>query len=585
MHVSLPRWSAMFPGWHLLRAACPGLSSAACCLEAGTWALGPRNAHVQRALWHLCSFHDAHMFPYQEWRVECVPEANAAARDPGEAVDPGGAVDQTAAWLLALTQDEGEEALSRLLPYELLGVGEFAEHDAAKAAFRRLSRHFHPDKNSLPLAAPIFEALRVALEQMKEGSWRAKLQDSHTKRFFTDASVVELNRTAHAAALQSEGPLWLVIYFAPWCHQCLANKEYYVLAAKHLLATLGPERVRIGAVRCNVERKPGGYCETELSVPEHPTFRAFAQGFATELGPSLPQPLLPELLVNFTIRAELELRQQRALHSRGATVRVLTPEHAASAAFKATPQLVLFRSINCSLCDLAQGAVAALGEPLLNVSVVHCEAEGAPAAPEAPEEAEEAEEAQKGAYWFSHAEFPKEKEQHEESAEFIKVMQQAQRDADWFSGLEMDEMDVGEVETERRALEAARGRRLHARQRQARRGTRLIELVSDAALLSQLSDELELAAKEEETEAAAAAAGAGAVAAEETTLLLGAGAVLEAEGELIAQVSASGVAATAVGAAAAQCGRLRAVNYQPREGPRRGYTPLLLACELGHAAV
>ena len=539
---------------------------------------------MQRALWHLCSFHDAHMFPYQEWRVECVPEADAAATDPGEAVDQGrrDPVDHTAAWLLALTQDEGEEALTRLLPYELLGVGEFAELDAAKAAFRRLSRHFHPDKNSMPLAAPIFEALRVALELIKEGGWRAKLQDSHTKRFFTDASVVELNRTAHATALQSDGPLWLVIYFAPWCHQCLANKEYYVLAAKHLLATLGPERVRIGAVRCNVERKPGGYCETELSVPEHPTFRAFARGFATELGPSLPQPLLPELLVNFTIRAELELRQQRALHSRGATVRVLTPEHAASAAFVSTPQLVLFRSTNCSLCDLAQGAIAALGEPLLNVSVVHCEAEAAPAAPEAPEEAEEA---QKGAYWFSHAEFPKEKEQQEEGAEFIKVMQQAQRDADWFSGLEMDEMDVGEVETERRALEAARERRLRARQRQARRGTRLVELVNDAALLSQLSDELQLAEEEEETEAAAAAAEAGAVAAEETTLLLGAGAVLEAESELHTQVSASGVAATTVGAAAARCGRLRAVDYQPREGPRRGYTPLLLACELGRAAV
>ena len=574
----------MFPGWHLLRAACPGLSSAACCLEAGTWALGPRNAHVQRALWHLCSFHDAHMFPYQEWRVECVPEADAAATDPGEAVDQGrrDPVDHTAAWLLALTQDEGEEALTRLLPYELLGVGEFAELDAAKAAFRRLSRHFHPDKNSMPLAAPIFEALRVALELIKEGGWRAKLQDSHTKRFFNDASVVELNRTAHATALQSDGPLWLVIYFAPWCHQCLANKEYYVLAAKHLLATLGPERVRIGAVRCNVERKPGGYCETELSVPEHPTFRAFARGFATELGPSLPQPLLPELLVNFTIRAELELRQQRALHSRGATVRVLTPEHAASAAFVSTPQLVLFRSTNCSLCDLAQGALAALGEPLLNVSVVHCEAEAAPAAPEAPEEAEEA---QEGAYWFSHAEFPKEKEQQEEGAEFIKVMQQAQRDADWFSGLEMDEMDVGKVETERRALEAARERWLRARQRQARRGTRLVELVNDAALLSQLSDELQLAEEEEETEAAAAAAEAGAVAAEETTLLLGAGAVLEAESELHTQVSASGVAATAVGAAATRCGRLRAVDYQPREGPRRGYTPLLLACELGRAAV
>ena len=203
MRVALPQWSGMFPGWHLLRAACPGLSHAACCLEAGTWALGPRNAHVQRALWHLCSFHDAHMFPYQEWGVECAPAASGShSESGGEGVAQGAAAaaearkpdDKTAAWLLSLMQDEGEAALQepcihmpprpacttsttsaitpdphrsraalqRLLPYELLGVGEFEEVDAAKASFRRLSRHFHPDKNPSPHAAPIFEALRKA---------------------------------------------------------------------------------------------------------------------------------------------------------------------------------------------------------------------------------------------------------------------------------------------------------------------------------------------------------------------------------------------------------------------------------------
>ena len=64
----------------------------------------------------------------------------------------------------AITPDphRSRAALQRLLPYELLGVGEFEEVDAAKASFRRLSRHFHPDKNPSPHAAPIFEALRKA---------------------------------------------------------------------------------------------------------------------------------------------------------------------------------------------------------------------------------------------------------------------------------------------------------------------------------------------------------------------------------------------------------------------------------------
>ena len=53
-----------------------------------------------------------------------------------------------------------------------------------------------------------------------------------------------------------------------------------------------------------------GFCATELDIAEHPTFRAVARGYATELGPSLPQPLLPELLVNFTLGAEMQRRHQ-----------------------------------------------------------------------------------------------------------------------------------------------------------------------------------------------------------------------------------------------------------------------------------
>ena len=83
-------------------------------------------------------------------------------------------------------------------------------------------------------------------------------------------------------------------------------------------------------------------------MPEHPTFRALAHGFASELGPSLPQPLLPELLVNFTVRAELELRQQRATHGRGAAVPKLTAEHAGapqpSTASLSLPRLTAARS-------------------------------------------------------------------------------------------------------------------------------------------------------------------------------------------------------------------------------------------------
>ena len=80
--------------------------------------------------------------------------------------------------------------------------------------------------------------------------WRPTGQDDEASlRFFSPTSHVrELNLTAHDAALASDGPLWLMIYFAPWCHQCLANKAYFTLAARQLQKLLGDERVRVGAL-------------------------------------------------------------------------------------------------------------------------------------------------------------------------------------------------------------------------------------------------------------------------------------------------------------------------------------------------
>jgi len=130
LRVQLQAWSSMFPDYKLARVRCPGMAQAACCLEAGLWGLGHRNAHVQRASLQLCSYHESHMFPFQEWRVECAPDAaeGDAAEEQRE-----GQPEPTAAWLEGLARDEGEEALERLLPHELLGVGEFSPVEAAKA--------------------------------------------------------------------------------------------------------------------------------------------------------------------------------------------------------------------------------------------------------------------------------------------------------------------------------------------------------------------------------------------------------------------------------------------------------------------
>jgi len=58
--------------------------------------------------------------------------------------------------------------------------------------------------------------------------------------------------------------------------QCLANKMYFVLAARRLRELLGDARVRVGLFRCGVPRGQPGYCERELNMPEclPRTFRA-----------------------------------------------------------------------------------------------------------------------------------------------------------------------------------------------------------------------------------------------------------------------------------------------------------------------
>ena len=341
MRVQLSLWSAMFPDHRFLHATCPQLPNAACCLEAGQWFLGPRNAGVKRAQWQLCSFHEVHMFAFQQWRVECASAAadhatgsSSADGSPGSgggASSSGGsaaaqaAAARTVAWLEGLVEASGVARLSRLLPFELLGIGEFASLDEAKLAFRSLSRLLHPDKATGPHATLLYDAVRTALELFKSGSWREAAQADADSRFFLDDAIVELNRTEHAAVVQSDGPLWLIIYFAPWCHQCLANRAYFHLTALKLRELLGDQRVRVGALRCGVPREAGGWCETELSVFEHPTFRAVARGFASELGPSLPQPLLPELLVNFTLGEDLGPSQDCSSLARTAPPSPLAP--------------------------------------------------------------------------------------------------------------------------------------------------------------------------------------------------------------------------------------------------------------------
>ena len=58
--------------------------------------------------------------------------------------------------------------------------------------------------------------------------------------------ICPLSQADHARAAVSDGPMWLVQYFAPWCHQCITNKMYFVLVARKL-RQMGVN-VRVGAV-------------------------------------------------------------------------------------------------------------------------------------------------------------------------------------------------------------------------------------------------------------------------------------------------------------------------------------------------
>ena len=163
--------------------------------------------------------------------MECAN--NTETSDNTSDADPDATATQTADWLEQQVAEHGSSVLTTLLPYEVLGVSEFASFDTAKAAFRRLSRRFHPDKrqHSTEYAVEIFSAVRAALESMRDGEWRQRAQASPELRFFADHAIVELNHSAHAAALRSDGPLWLIIYFAPWwcvpaCSPCASQHAW-----------------------------------------------------------------------------------------------------------------------------------------------------------------------------------------------------------------------------------------------------------------------------------------------------------------------------------------------------------------------
>ena len=82
--------------------------------------------------------------------MECAN--NTETSDNTSDADPDATATQTADWLEQQVAEHGSSVLTTLLPYEVLGVSEFASFDTAKAAFRRLSRRFHPDKFQRMLA-------------------------------------------------------------------------------------------------------------------------------------------------------------------------------------------------------------------------------------------------------------------------------------------------------------------------------------------------------------------------------------------------------------------------------------------------
>lgn len=308
---------------------------------------------------------------------------------------------------------------------------------------------------------------------------------------------------------------------------------------------LGDERVRVGAFRCGVPRVAGGFCEKELHVPEHPTFRAVARGYATELGPSLPQPLLPELLVNFTLGAELQRRRaQEALRR----TRWLTLAAARSTDFIDYPQLVVFtREANCTLCTLAKAAATALDEPLLNVTVARCKPlidEASTKASAAGKASTTGSSATPPEASFAFDEFPSPEQMtvaNEQAQQMMQALRRQQADAEWYGDGDESGEEVASAEAAGLRSATARVRLAMLSAHHARRslGLRLLDAVQAADDRNDIGE-----------------------------LLLEAEAL---DATLAGEAHVHGAASP-----------LRTVDWQDDGGGmRQGFTSLLLACRLG----
>eukprot|EP00965_Chrysotila_dentata_P199952 6179687-Pleurochrysis_carterae.AAC.1 len=133
--------------------------------------------------------------------------------------------------------------------------------------------------------------------------------------FYSTPLIRHLDRRTLPEATESDETLWLIEFYTPWCKQSLAVRAHVALAA----TALAKHGVSVGAVRCSADKDSMHFCR-EQQVPETPSFRAVARDFVVDFEPSLPQPLLPELLVNFSLRAQDAFRQQRFLRARAKTL-------------------------------------------------------------------------------------------------------------------------------------------------------------------------------------------------------------------------------------------------------------------------
>lgn len=319
-------------------------------------------------------------------------EAEAAAEEDGAAGVGGGgsaaafpqqqrqrraapvasAVSKRAAKLDALVAREGltagAEALRAMPPWQLLGVERDAAPDEVRAAFRALSRHFHPDKTTASDATlVVFRTLQRAAHEMRDPSVAAESaarfeagrapaafapphlryqpsvaappaattpsattpqpppRSHHPsattpqppplqagRAFFTSPYVTELDPVGVASALSGRHAA-LLVYFDPLDPRCLALRPLVALAAQRLADT--DAALRVGAVRCSSTADTGALCR-EHGAARLPAFHAVGEaGFRRELGVTASGETdfrLPELLLNGTLAAESDLQKRRA---------------------------------------------------------------------------------------------------------------------------------------------------------------------------------------------------------------------------------------------------------------------------------